>query len=99
MALLLLGGILLGGNMGPLTDKSHKASESGIRSSVISILLVVYDQSHCRVRISGELSLSGWLGIPPASFHRVQGYLARTFCHSFNPLESTLVSLDCQLQI
>jgi len=101
MVVLLLGGMLLGGHTGLSADNSEKSTEAGIRAAVISVPLVIYDQSHSRVRSGGDLSLSGWVVMPAMGFHRIaaSGYSVRTFCHSFNPLESTLVSLDCQLQI
>ncbi|MGH2270522.1 hypothetical protein ACQ9LF_01845 [Anaerohalosphaeraceae bacterium U12dextr] len=101
MAVLLPGGILLSGHTGPLTDNSEKSTEAGIRAAMVTVSLVMYDQSHSRVRSGGDLSLSGWVVMPAMGFHRiaVSGYSVRTFCHSFNPLESTLISLDCQLQI
>ncbi|MEN6309588.1 MAG: hypothetical protein ABFD91_17710 [Anaerohalosphaeraceae bacterium] len=101
MVVLLLGGMLLGGHIGPLTDNSEKSTEAGIRAAVVSVPLVIYDQSHSRVRTGGDLSLSGWFGLPVIGLYRmpILGYFCRTFSHSSNSLESTLISLDCRLQI
>lgn len=101
MAVLLPCGMLLGGHTGPSAQRTDEVLESGICSGIISIPLVVYDQAQLRVRSGGELSLSGWVVMPVMGFQRIAstGYSVRTFYHSYNPLESTLVSLDCQLQI
>lgn len=101
MAVLLPCGMLLGGHTGPSAQRSDEVSESGICTAVISIPLVVYDQSQLRIRSGGELSLSGWVVVPVMGFHRtaVSGCSVRTLSPSFHLRESTLVSLDCQLQI
>jgi len=101
MVVLLPCGMLLGGHADSMTDNSEKRTEAGIRAAMVTVSLVMYDQSHSRVRSGGDFSLSGWIMMPAIGFARklVSCDLVHPCCHSLYPLESTLISLDCQLQI